>query len=139
MKTLFLAIAKKHFRIETLETRNRDALDFHEVSVWGIQAALQAAFDAGRQAAKNGGELAVPPAVGGELLKVSRRCSATEAYKIRSANITVLLAQLLDQKRLHAERAAKEPQHWGFAGDLAELEAAMRRAIAAVGGAYTDD
>ena len=45
---LFEQIAKKHCRVETLETRNRDSLDFHDVSVWGLKSALQAAFDAGR-------------------------------------------------------------------------------------------
>ena len=44
-------IALDHHFVDTLETRNSDRLDFHEVSVWGIKTALQAAFDAGRQAA----------------------------------------------------------------------------------------
>jgi hypothetical protein len=35
-------------RIETLETRNRDALDFHDMSVWTLKAALEDAFDRGR-------------------------------------------------------------------------------------------
>jgi hypothetical protein len=48
---LFQRIALDHLFVETLETRNSDRLDFHEVSVWGIKTALQAAFDAGRQAA----------------------------------------------------------------------------------------
>lgn len=48
---LFQRIALEHLFVETLETRNSDRLDFHEVSVWGIKTALQAAFDAGRQAA----------------------------------------------------------------------------------------
>lgn len=48
---LFQQIALDHLFVETLETRNSDRLDFHEVSVWGIKTALQAAFDAGRQAA----------------------------------------------------------------------------------------
>jgi hypothetical protein len=44
----FLAIAKKHFfSVDTLETRNRDRLDFHDVSVWGIKAALEEAYEAG--------------------------------------------------------------------------------------------
>ena len=42
-------IAADHLSIETLETRNSDSLDFHEVSVWNIKNALQAAFDAGRK------------------------------------------------------------------------------------------
>ena len=33
---LFGDIALKHLRIETLETRRRDSLDFHDVSVWAI-------------------------------------------------------------------------------------------------------
>jgi hypothetical protein len=48
---LFEQIALEHLFIETLETRNMDSLDFHDVSVRGIKSALQAAFDAGRQAA----------------------------------------------------------------------------------------
>jgi hypothetical protein len=42
------SIAAEHMCIDTLNTRHSDRLDFHEVSVWNIRAALQAAFDAGR-------------------------------------------------------------------------------------------
>ena len=49
-QALFEQIALDHLFIETLETRHSDALDFHEVSVWAVKSALQAAFDAGRQA-----------------------------------------------------------------------------------------
>lgn len=45
-------IAQKHLCIDTLKTRNGDSLDFHEVSVWGLKAALQAAFEAGSNAAR---------------------------------------------------------------------------------------
>jgi hypothetical protein len=41
-------IARKHLNIETLETRKRDRLDFHDVAVWGVLDGLQAAFAAGR-------------------------------------------------------------------------------------------
>jgi hypothetical protein len=41
------AIAKEHLRLETLETRRSDSLDFHEHAVWCIRAALEAAFLAG--------------------------------------------------------------------------------------------
>lgn len=44
------AIAKKHLWIETLETRHSDRLDFREVGVGSLKAALQAAYEAGRQA-----------------------------------------------------------------------------------------
>ena len=46
------AIARKHLRIETLETRRSDSLDFYEVAVWNVAAALEAAFQAGIAAAK---------------------------------------------------------------------------------------
>jgi hypothetical protein len=50
-----LAIAQQHLsaKIETLETRNSDSLDFCEVSVWGIKAALVAAYAAGWEAKAN--------------------------------------------------------------------------------------
>ena len=46
---LLLTIATDHLFIATLETRNSDRLDFHDVSVWAVEAALQAAFEAGQQ------------------------------------------------------------------------------------------
>ena len=51
-EALLLEIATKHFHsIETLETQNSDRLDFHDVAVWAIRAALEAAFAAGQAAA----------------------------------------------------------------------------------------
>ena len=44
---LFTHIAQKHLSIDTLETRHRDSLDFHDVGVWCVRDALQAAYDAG--------------------------------------------------------------------------------------------
>jgi len=46
------AIALEHLHIETLETRNRDSLDFHDCSVRGIYAAINAAYKAGKKANK---------------------------------------------------------------------------------------
>ena len=54
-EALLLEIATKHFHLETLETRNRRArtrLDFHDVSVWSIRAALKEDFAAGQAAAR---------------------------------------------------------------------------------------
>ena len=51
--TVLILIAQKHLDIETLETRNSDRLDFHDIAVWRIKDALQAAFNAGQQAANN--------------------------------------------------------------------------------------
>lgn len=47
-----LEIAERHLFLETLETRNWDRLDFHDVAVWAIRSALEAAFEAGRRAAE---------------------------------------------------------------------------------------
>lgn len=44
---IFALIAHKHLFIETLETRNSDRLDFHDVAVWSVRDALEAAFKAG--------------------------------------------------------------------------------------------
>lgn len=49
---LMAGIAQKHLFIETLEERKSDSLDFHEVSVWGVKAALEAAYAAGLAAAQ---------------------------------------------------------------------------------------
>ena len=46
-------IALEHLFIETLETQHRDRLDFHDVSVWAVKSALEAAYDAGIAAAQN--------------------------------------------------------------------------------------
>lgn len=44
---LFTDIAREHLGIATLQTRHRDVLDFHEVSVGEIKRALTAAYEAG--------------------------------------------------------------------------------------------
>jgi hypothetical protein len=48
------AIARRHLHLVTLEARNSDALDFHDVSVSSVRAALveayKAGFDAGKKA-----------------------------------------------------------------------------------------
>ena len=41
--------AAKILNIETLDTRNSDRLDCHELSVWQIKKALEAAYAAGRE------------------------------------------------------------------------------------------
>ena len=43
------AIAQKYLGIETLETRNSDRLDFHDVGVASLLDALTATFEAGRR------------------------------------------------------------------------------------------
>ena len=48
---LILEIAQRRLFLETLETRNSDRLDFHDVAVWAIRDALAEAYEAGRRAA----------------------------------------------------------------------------------------
>lgn len=47
--TTLAEIASRHLHLETLETHNSDSLDFHDMAVWSIKAALEAAYEAGRQ------------------------------------------------------------------------------------------
>jgi hypothetical protein len=42
-----LKIASDYLNIKTLVTRKSDSLDFYDVAVWQVKAALEAAFDAG--------------------------------------------------------------------------------------------
>ena len=49
IEQLLTEIAQKHLNLETLETRNSDSLDFHDVAVWAIKDALQEAYEAGKQ------------------------------------------------------------------------------------------
>jgi hypothetical protein len=49
-QSILEAIAQKHLRLETLETRKMDSLDFSDQAVWSIEDALIAAFEAGRHA-----------------------------------------------------------------------------------------
>ena len=50
-EALILNIATRHYFVETLETRNRRActrLDFHDVAVCAMRAALREVYEAGR-------------------------------------------------------------------------------------------
>ncbi len=42
-------IAKEKLGLDTLATRKMDELDFHDMSVWQLKAALEAAYEAGRR------------------------------------------------------------------------------------------
>lgn len=53
LDSILTLIAQEHLDIYTLETRHSDSLDFHDIAVWRIKDALQAAFNAGQQAANN--------------------------------------------------------------------------------------
>lgn len=51
MNAILAQIAAEKLGVETLETRNSDRLDFHDLSVASLRAALAAAYEAGRAAA----------------------------------------------------------------------------------------
>lgn len=54
MQKAISEIARKHLFVDTLETRNSDSLDFKEVAVWSLKAALEAAYKAGREGREGG-------------------------------------------------------------------------------------
>ena len=45
--TKLLEIAKKHFDVNTLEYQGSDSLDFHDIRVGAMSAALKEAYDLG--------------------------------------------------------------------------------------------
>ena len=53
IETILTLIAQKYLGIETLETRRSDSLDFHDVAVWCLREALEAAFNAGLEQGRN--------------------------------------------------------------------------------------
>jgi hypothetical protein len=61
MNEELVAIARR-LGFDTLETRNSNRLDFHDVAVWQIREALEAAYEAGHQAAtkEKGGQATGP-------------------------------------------------------------------------------
>ena len=52
MDNLLNDIANDILNMETLETRKSDSLDFHDLAVWQIKKALEAAYAAGEAKAK---------------------------------------------------------------------------------------
>jgi hypothetical protein len=56
MNEAIARIARDKLGINTLETRNSDALDFHDLSTWQIKEALENANRAGARGSKQPGE-----------------------------------------------------------------------------------
>ncbi len=87
-KSILAEIAKKHLAIDTLDQRRSDRLDFHDLAVWSIEHALEAAFQAGLEAAQDRRR-----AWGEELLGQARNAGASElAYPGRRIFEQVLAA-----------------------------------------------
>ena len=47
-KKLEAIVKERYPDIATLESRNSNSLDFHEISVWGLKELLQKAYELGR-------------------------------------------------------------------------------------------
>jgi hypothetical protein len=53
IRTVLSDIARKEMGIDTLETQRSDRLDFHDVAVWTVLNALEAAYLQGLKDAKD--------------------------------------------------------------------------------------
>jgi hypothetical protein len=97
MRKTLERIAAEHLGIETLEARKRDSLDFHEVSVWGVKAALEAACDAALDSAE------------------AYRATAIEVRDSSVITTWALAANDLDSAR---ERAREQAARRGYCSDI---------------------
>ena len=60
------SIARQELGLRTLETRNSDSADFHDIAVWNLKAALEAAYAAGVETALQAAEQAAEHAAEAE-------------------------------------------------------------------------
>ena len=90
-------IARDVLGIETLETRKSDEADFHDLAVWSIEKALQAAYEAGLANAN------------------VYRATATEVRDGSTVTIWTLAATDIDSAR---ERAREQAARRGFCSDI---------------------
>jgi hypothetical protein len=85
VNSILTNIAAKHLFIPTLRIRKSDRLDFHDVSVWGVQSALKAAYDAGASNSPavsrlmSACQMVVDRWEKGDLAEAARACSAAIA------------------------------------------------------------
>jgi len=87
-KAILAEIAKKHLSLDTLDSRKSDRLDFHDLAVWSIEQALEAAFQAGLATAEDRRRV-----WGDELLGQAQNAEASElAYPGRMIFAQVLAA-----------------------------------------------
>ncbi|ABM33450.1 hypothetical protein QRO08_03830 [Paracidovorax citrulli] len=68
-------------------------------------------------------------ASGLNLIDASAEPTAQGAYQAHQANIGILLAALNDELRSHGLRAASQPRHRGFAGDLQEIQSRLEEMV----------
>jgi len=118
-------IARFHFHLTDLETRNQDALDFHSLPVWALEAALRAAYDAGHAA---GAALLVKS----EAVPVARSGLALDAFHRSVEAIGPTLGQL---RRATDDFFSIAPDQvtWADAERAAAIEATLRRLADSLG------
>lgn len=49
MDSAIAEVAKEHLDLDSLEAQNSDSADFHNLAVWQIKAALEAAYLQGKR------------------------------------------------------------------------------------------
>ena len=87
-KAILADIAKEHLSIDTLDSRKSDRLGFHDLAVWCIDQALDAAFRACLDAAEDRRR-----SLGEERLSYARNAEASKlAYSGRHIFMLVLAA-----------------------------------------------
>lgn len=111
-------IAKQHLLVDSLVEQGRDSLDFKDLHVAGIRAALEAAYLAGQQSR------ASKPIPAG-----AKAGTALAAYHAAAGRIQALLGRLQADLDAHAKTAAAKPENWGYAGDLGRVESVLLTAI----------
>lgn len=117
-------IAKTYLGIETLASRNSDSLDFYDLGVGGVKAALEAAFRAGQVSQQK-----ARPA------KASRNSpESARRYAECSDRIDGLLERLNQLRVEHAAKAAADARNWGYSGDLGAMEQQLSYALERIGG-----
>ena len=55
--------------------------------------------------------------------------TAQMAYTDHQARIRALIDRLQVQLEKHADRAARQPTHWGFSGDLGSVESRLMELV----------
>ena len=90
-------IARDVLGIKTLEARKSDEADFHDLAVWSIDKALQAAYEAGQANAN------------------VYRATATEVHDNSTVTTWTLAATDIDSAR---ERAREQAARRGFCSDI---------------------
>jgi len=148
-EAIIAAIAQSHLGLETLESRHSDRLDFQDHSCMAIRDALRAAFEAGKQVARQrtANTLAAQPTViaGGIILtsakpaigcgdwvhgrvgafrfaaKVYPEHALVPSYEIKRSRISKMELRRLDNGAL--------AYAWDRGLDVAATDAAAQRAV----------